>query len=337
MTAPDVADQFEPACAAIDLAHGSGLLYDAAAADRDPDAMRSSPVLPPLHALRAFEAVGRLLSFRRAGEELLITQSAVSHHIQTLEGTLGVRLFERKGRSIALTAAGAHYLDSISRAFALIAEGTRHIRPHAARRTLTVSLLPSFAANWLVSRLDAFRAAHPQIELVLDPTLNWANLAGGEADIAIRYGVGAWPGLRCELLTAERLMPVLSPELAARRPLAKPGDILGHTLLTSHRPTEWEAWARHAGLDLASARRLQLTDYNIVLQAALAGQGVAMGRSLLVADHLRRGGLVAPLPDVATSPGLGYWAVLPDSAKANPAATLFADWLRREIAGAGEA
>lgn len=297
--------------------------------------MRSSPVLPPLHALRAFEAVGRLLSFRRAGEELLITQSAVSHHVRTLEEALGTLLFERRGRSIALTTAGVRYLDCISQAFALVADGTREVRSHATRQVLTVSLLPSFAANWLVSRLDDFRAAYPQVELVLDPTLNQANLGAGEADIAIRYGVGEWPGLRCELLATERLMPVMSPELAARQPLAKPDDILAHTLLTSHRPTEWEAWSRHAAIDLAAARRLQLTDYNIVLQAALNGQGVAMGRSLLVADHLRRGALLAPLPGFATAPGLGYWAVLPGSGAGKPAATMFANWLRREIAEAG--
>ena len=305
--------------------------------DRNPDAMRSSPALPPLHALRAFEAVGRLLSFRRAGEELLITQSAVSHHIRTLEQSLGVPLFDRKGRSVALTAAGAHYLGKVAGAFALVAEGTRDIRSDAARQSLVVSLLPSFAANWLVARLDGFREMHPQIDLVLDPTLNWANLTGGEADIAIRYGVGPWPDLRCELLATERLMPVLSPELAARRPLARPADIPDHTLLASHRPTEWEAWARHVGLDIAASRQLQLTDYNIVLQAALAGQGVAMGRSLLVADHLRRGALVAPLPDFATAAGLGYWAVLPGSGGGKPAAAMFVSWLRQEIAEAGSA
>lgn len=296
--------------------------------------MRSSPVLPPLHALRAFEAVGRLLSFRRAGEELLITQSAVSHHVRALEEALGTSLFERRGRSIALTAAGARYLDSISQAFALVADGTRDIRSHAARQTLTVSLLPSFAANWLVPRLAGFRAAYPQIELILAPTLSQANIAAGEADIAVRYGVGPWPGLRCELLATERLTPVLSPELAAHQPLTGPGDLLGHTLLASHRPTEWEAWSQHAALDLAAARRLQLTDYNIVLQAALDGQGVAMGRSLLVAEHLRRGTLIGPFPGFATTPGLGYWAVLPSGATDKPAATMFVNWLRREIAEA---
>jgi len=299
--------------------------------------MRSSPVLPPLHALRAFEAVGRLLSFRRAGEELLITQSAVSHHVRTLEEALGTLLFERKGRSIALTAAGARYLDSISQAFILVADGTREVRSHATRQVLTVSLLPSFAANWLVSRLAGFRAAYPQIELVLDPTLNQANLAAGEADVAIRYGAGEWPGLRCELLATEHLLPVLSPELAARQPLAKPDDILGHTLLISHRPTEWEAWSRHAAIDLTSARRLQLTDYNIVLQAALSGQGVAMGRSLLIAEHIARGTLVAPLPGFATAPGLGYWAVLPSNGTDKPATTMFVNWLRRKIAEAESA
>lgn len=296
--------------------------------------MRSSADLPPLHALRAFEAVGRLLSFRRAGEELLITQSAVSHHIRALEQSLGVVLFVRKARGVALTAAGERYLDSVSRAFSLVAEGTRAVRADAPRQRLRVSLLPSFAANWLLPRLEAFRAANPQIELVLDPTLRRASLESGEADIAIRFGEGDWPGLRCELLATERLMPVMSPALAARNPLAAPEDIHGHTLLFSQRPTEWEVWARQMGIELATDRRLQLTDYNIVLQAAANGQGIAMGRGLLVADYLRRGVLVAPLPEPVTSPVLGYWLVLPRKADANAAATAFTEWLRREIAGA---
>lgn len=296
--------------------------------------MRSSADLPPLHALRAFEAVGRLLSFRRAGEELLITQSAVSHHIRALEQALGVVLFERKPRSVALTAAGERYLGSVSRAFSLVAEGTRAVRADAQCQRLRVSLLPSFAANWLLPRLDAFRTANPQIELVLDPTLRRASLESGEADIAIRFGEGDWPGSRCELLATERLMPVMSPALAARNPLAVPNDIHGHTLLFSQRPTEWEVWARQMGVELAADRRLQLTDYNIVLQAAVNGQGVAMGRGLLVADHLRRGVLVAPLPEPVTSPSLGYWLVRSRTADANAATAPFTEWLRQEIAGA---
>lgn len=153
----------------------------------------------------------------------------------------------------------------------------------------------------------------------------------GRADIAIRFGEGDWPGSRCELLAAERLMPVMSPELAVRSPLAAPEDIRGHTVLFSQRPTEWEIWAQQMRIELAADRRLQLTDYNIVLQAAANGQGVAMGRSLLVADYLRRGILVAPLPEPVTSASLGYWLVLPRKADANAAATAFAEWLRREI------
>lgn len=250
--------------------------------------MRPSTVLPPLLALRAFEAVGRLLSFRRAGEELQITQSAVSHHVRRLELTLGVRLFERHPRSIKLTSAGKRYLNTIAQAFALIGEGTVELTQTRARQQLRISLLPSFAANWLVPRLAQFRARHPMIDVELDPTLRLIELSAGEADLAIRYGDGRWPGVRSQLLTSEQLTPVLSPALAKNQPLTQPSHLLGHTLLLTKNPADWEIWSETIGLDLSRARSIQLTDYNIVIQAALDGQGVALGRRLLIEDRIQR-------------------------------------------------
>jgi LysR family glycine cleavage system transcriptional activator len=293
--------------------------------------MRSSAVLPPLQALRAFEAVGRLLSFRRAGEELLITQSAVSHHIRGLEEALGVRLFERRARTIALTPAGDRYLNVITQAFALIAEGTGELTQARARQRLRVSLLPSFAANWLVPRLAYFQARHPTIDIELDPTLRVIDLSAGEADLAIRYGGGRWLGARGELLMSEQLTPVLSPALAQRQPLEVPSQLLGHTLLLTKNPADWDIWSETMALDLSRAKSIQLTDYNIVLQAALDGQGVALGRRLLVEDRIRTGALVAPLATVVDSQRAGHWLVMPERRRLTPAARTFADWIKTEV------
>ena len=292
--------------------------------------MRASPALPPLHALRAFEAVGRLLSFRRAGEELLITQSAVSHHIRQLEEALGLRLFERKARSIALTTAGERYLEVVSRAFGVLAEGTADLSALRARQSLRVSLLPSFAANWLVPRLGRFRDAHPSVDVELDPTLRLVDLTAGEADIAIRYGDGRWPDARAELLIAERLTPVLSPALAQEHRLQDPAELLAMPLLLTKRPFDWDIWAAKAGVDLTAARTIQLTDYNIVLQAAIDGEGVALGRTVLIEDRLRAGLLVAPCPHVVISPRAGHWLLTPERRRPSPAVQAFVHWIGRE-------
>jgi LysR family glycine cleavage system transcriptional activator len=293
--------------------------------------------LPPLQALRAFEAVARLASFRRAGEELLITQSAVSHQIRELEQNLGTKLFIRKARGIELTPQGERYFDSVLRAFELIRSGTIDLRRHAKTDQVRVSLLPSFAANWLVPRLARFAEAHPEIDLVLDPTLRLADLSGDEADLAIRYGDGSWEGSENRLLMTERLTPVLSPQLLERGPrLAEPQDILNHTLLLPARPYDWEVWADANGIDLHGARTIKLSDYNVVLQAALDGQGIAIGRLLLIADRIRNGALVQPY-NVVSSPRAGHWLVSPKRLQPTAATTAFGQWLVSEaaIAAAG--
>lgn len=294
--------------------------------------MRASSALPPLHALRAFEAVGRLLSFRRAGEELLISQSAVSHHIRQLENYLGVRLFHRQPRSISLTREGAAYLAQISTAFAVIADSTRALHGRIGRARVKVSLLPSFAANWLVPRLKRFHARHPDIDIDLDPTLDLADLAGGEVDLAIRYGDGRWPRCEARLLMAERLTPVVSPTLLpADQGDWQVSDLYGQTALLSRNPVDWDIWAEAAGFNLGLMPAIQLTDYNIVLQAAVDGQGVAMGRLLLVQDRLRSGGLIAPFSDVILSDRAGHWLVTAQTRKPSPATETFVTWLCAEV------
>lgn len=297
--------------------------------------MRASRTMPPLHALRAFEAVGRLLSFRRAGEELFITQSAVSYHIAQLECALGLPLFLRSARRIELTPAGERYLQAVRSGFDAIAAGTAALRRRAGRTSVRVSLLPSFAANWLVPRLDRFSQAHPNIDLALDPTLRVVDVGAGEADIAIRYGEGEWPGVNSTLLMSERLSPIMSKALRERGPpVNKPRDVLAHTLLFTRNPVDWEVWAEAHGLNLADARTIQLTDYNIVLQAATEGHGIALGRLHMIADRIRDGTWVLPCRGSVESERAAHWLVQPRRRRASAATSAFVDWLIAESAAA---
>ncbi|MFM0327247.1 LysR substrate-binding domain-containing protein [Caballeronia glebae] len=273
--------------------------------------------LPPLMALRAFEAVARHLSFIRAAEELAVTQSAVSHQIQKLEQHLGVLLFVRRTRSIGLTPEGSEYYAKVRRALEWIADGTRQIRHVKARRApLKVSLLSSFATHWLVPRLATFSADNPDISLHLMPSIELANFGSGEADVAIRYGKGGWPNVRSSLLMSERLSPVCSPEyLAEHGPFARVIELREGPLLMSYAQHhfEWDAWRCHFGYDLTHVPTLMLHDYNIVLEAATAGQGIAMGRHRLIERRLATKALVEVVPDSRYEGTIGYWLVTPDA------------------------
>lgn len=298
--------------------------------------MRSTRSLPALVSLRAFEAAARRLSFTLAAQELFVTQSAVSHHIQRLEAELGVALFERRTRAVALTAAGQAYYKRVHAAFELLRQGTDEIRaPSPARHTLRIGLLASFATRWLAPRLPAFAASHPDIDLQLQPDIGLADVAGGEVDAAIRYGRGVWPGVRARLLMTERLSVVCAPGLLAGRKRPRvPADLLRHPLLASHakQPFEWDAWARRHGLDLGRAQTVRLHDYNIVVEAALAGQGLAMGRHRLIAAQMASGALVEALPGTALEdPRIGWWFVTPRGALSEPVQALH-DWLAQAAA-----
>ncbi|WP_207482905.1 transcriptional regulator GcvA [Arenibaculum pallidiluteum] len=294
---------------------------------------RTRRPLPSLPALRAFEAAARHRSFGRAAAELLVTQSAISHQIRKLEAELGVPLFTRRTRGVDLTEAGTRYLAVVAEAFDRIAGETARLRGPAPR-LLRVSLLASFAANWLVSRLPRFNALHQGITVILDPAIRPVDLAAEGIDLAVRYGRGGWEGVRSRRLMGERICPVCSPALLERGPpLREPRDVLGHPLLLSYsrEPLEWPAWSRSAGVDLSGAREVMLHDYNIVLQAALEGQGVAMGRRALLSERLRDGSLVEPFPGTAVTDATAYWILLP-AAGGTPEAEIFADWLAEEAA-----
>jgi LysR family glycine cleavage system transcriptional activator len=289
--------------------------------------MRSSAMLPPLQALRAFEAVARLKNFRRAGEELLITQSAVSHHIGGLERALGAKLFVRKARGIEVTIEGEQYFERIRHAFDVINSATSELRGSFGRERVRVSLLPSFAANWLVPRLHRFSALYPKIELVLDPTIRLADLTVAEADIAIRYGDAHRDGADSLLLLEEQLTPVASPSLLGKgQSSLSPSEILRHKLLFASPPYEWNIWANANNINLDSAVKIQLTDYNIVIQAATDGLGIALGRLSLIGERLLNGSLVQPLGSVVTSPRAGHWLSIPRRPAPGRAVKAFADW-----------
>ncbi|MBB1623690.1 transcriptional regulator GcvA [Achromobacter sp. UMC71] len=298
--------------------------------------MRSHRSLPALVSLRAFEAAARRLSFSLAGEELFVTQSAISHHIQRLESELGVALFERRTRAVALTPAGQAYYERVHAAFELLRQGTEALRaPAAARQVLKVGLLASFATRWLAPRLPDFAATHPDIDLQLLPDIGLADVAGGEVDVAIRYGRGTWPGVRARRLMTERLSVVCAPALIAgkRRPRTAQ-DLLRYPLLASHtqHPFEWDTWARRHALDLSHAQTVHLHDYNIVVEAALAGQGLAMGRHRMIAAQLASGALVEALPGTTLDDArIGWWFVSPRG-KANEAAQAFQAWLAQAAA-----
>ncbi|WGS52606.1 transcriptional regulator GcvA [Paraburkholderia sp. D15] len=293
--------------------------------------MRVSRPLPPLLSLRAFEAAARLLSFSHAANELFVTQSAISHQIQKLEADLGVALFERRTRAVELTAAGHRYYARVHEAFDLLRLGTHEIRaPSDERGSLSVGILASFATRWLAPRLQAFAAACPRIDLQLRPEIALADVSGGEVDVAIRYGLGGWRGVQAQRLMSERLSLVCAPSLVAGRKRArKPQDLLRYPLLTSYsrQSFEWDAWSRRFGLDLAQAQQVQLHDYNIVVEAALAGQGIAMGRHRLIARQLESGALIEALPGATLDDArIGWWFVAPKG-QLGAAATAFRDWL----------
>lgn len=292
--------------------------------------------LPALSGLEAFEAVARTRSFSRAAAALGLSPSAVSHRITALEQSLGVALFTRDGRGVALTEAGRALVGPAELAFASLREAVAAIRP-SPDAAITVSCSPSFAIRWLVPRLDRLRALHPDLDLRIAADDRLADLHTDAIDAAIRFGPGPYPGLAATRLTEERVLPVCSPALRDRAGLRAPADLARVTLLhdtaLAHHPARvgWRAWLAAAGatgVDPEAGPRF--SHLSLALEAALAGQGVALGRLTLVAEALASGALVAPFDRVLSS-GLSYWwLTLPETA-ARPPLQAMARWLAAEI------
>ncbi|MDX1609621.1 MAG: transcriptional regulator GcvA [Halofilum sp. (in: g-proteobacteria)] len=290
--------------------------------------------LPPMQALRAFEAAAQLLSFRHAAAQLHRTPSAVSHQIRGLERELGTALFHRDPRGLRLTEAGRDYLAAVHEALAGLTEATTRLQREHGEGPLTVSLFPSFAVRWLIPRLNAFRTEHPEVEIELVSSLREADFDGGAIDAAIRFGDGDWPGLRSDPLMVEERLPVCSPGLAAGPPpLRAPADLARCLLLhNGAHPGEWSAWLAECGVTGVAAARGPVFDAsNEVLAAAANGMGVALGRTPLVEADLAAGRLVAPFAERVRSPGR-YWFVAPEATAEGPALSALRTWLQAQLA-----
>ncbi len=289
--------------------------------------------LPPLNALKAFEAAARHESFTRAAEELFVTQGAVSHQVKALEGELGVKLFSREPQRLVITGAGRDYLVVIRDALDRIALGTEQLLERQSSGTLTVSTSPNFAAKWLVHRLGRFAEKHPEIDLRVSAALHHVDFAQEDVDVAVRHGDGVAPGLHVTRLCTEELFPVCSPDLMrGEQPLRSPADLSGRTLLHLDTRQDWSKWLDAAGVEQVDlSRGPVLNQASMVIDAAVAGQGIALARTALAAQDLISGRLVRPF-SLALPVSYAYWIVCPQATADLPKVTTFRDWLIAEAA-----
>lgn len=297
--------------------------------------------LPPLNALRAFEAAARHLNFSRAADELAVTPGAVSQQIQNLEDYVGAALFKRTPKGLLLTDAAQTALPALREAFDRLAEAASLLTAAVDGRRLTVSVAPSFAAKWLVPRLGLFEAAHPQVDVWLSADMEVVDFALGEIDLAIRYGAGRYPGLEVVKLMSETVIPVASPEYLQANPVHAPADLAKHVLLHDGSPDaddscpDWSMWlaARQIkGVD--GTRGPRFNQSSLVIEAAAAGRGVALAKRALAQADLDSGRLVAPIQD-ATAVDFAYFVVHPKAKGRLPQVKAFVSWITAQ-AGAHE-
>jgi LysR family glycine cleavage system transcriptional activator len=287
--------------------------------------------LPSLNGLRAFEAAARHLSFTQAASELNVTQTAISHQIRRLEEELGIRLFIRKNRALALTPQARDYLPGVRAAFNDLRLATDRLLRKDDDKVLTVSTLASLAAKWLLPRLTAFQEAHPGIDVRITTSTALVDFKNGDVDAAIRYGRGNWPGVRAEWLMADEGFPVCSPALlSGKKPLRTPEDLRDHVLLHTSNANydDWRLWLTAAGLTPDISKQPGIT-FDLILmtvQAAIDGIGVAMGRTSYVQDDIAKGRLVVPF-NIALPADAGFYLVSPEGAADPPKLKAFRQWL----------
>ena len=285
--------------------------------------------LPPLTALRAFEAAARHMSFTRAAEELHVTQAAVSYQVRQLERIVGVALFRRLHRNLILTDAARAYLPIVRQALDLLAKGTAQLKRPKFDGLLKVSASQSLTPRWLAHRIRRFSSDFPEYDIRIDATDALVDFAHSDIDLAIRYAQMIDPSLESVLLSTDRVFPVCSPKLASEsQPLQTPQDLSRHTLLHDEMTDiTWRNWLAAAGVDEVDADSAVLFSHSgLTVDAAIAGQGVALGRSLLVADDLRSGRLVRPF-DLALASSYAYFVVYPRTHADLPKIRSFRDWL----------
>ena len=287
--------------------------------------------LPPLNALKAFEAAGRHLSFTRAADKLFVTQAAVSHQIKALEEWLGVSLFRRQNRNLLLTDIGQAYLPPLSRAFNGIDTATQRLARQDQAGILNISVLGSFAAKWLVPRLGHFTDSHPDITVRILAEDSLVDFNQEDVDLAIRYSREPASNLHAERILTEEFFVVCSPDLpTGDTPLNSPEDLRHHTLLHDQMREDWQMWLEHAGVQVAPRRSVGFSHSNMVLDAAVDGLGVALGRSILVADDIAAGRLIKPF-DLSLRAEFAYFLVCPESHIQRRKVQVFPDWIFKRV------
>lgn len=288
--------------------------------------------LPPLNAVRAFEAAGRLGSFKQAAAELNVTQGAVSQHVRLLEAWLGAPLFERHNRRVVLTAAAKAYLEEIGPVLERLSQATaRYGVATTISRTLSVNAPATFTLRWLVPRLAKFRAEHIDVDVTVETSNEPLESLKEIYDVVIRGGPDTFYGYSMQPFLSEERLPVCSPALLRRLPLRMPDDLRQHTLLhTSSLPRLWPDWLARAQLSaLRPAAALTFDHFYLTLQAAIDGIGIAMGPTALVSDDLAAGRLVEPFAGPRL-PSRSYCTYVPDEKSTDAVIVLFRAWLERE-------
>ena len=281
----------------------------------------------PLNGLRAFEAAGRCLSFTKAAEELRVTPAAISHQIRALEERLGQELFVRRHKVLELSTAGRLLLPGLRDGFVALDRAVARLATLRTDSRLVVTCAPTLAARWLLPRLELFQSAHPEIEVHLMTSHRMVDLQDHAVDIALRYGVGPYPGLHAEPLLDDGMTPVCSPRLlAGEPPLRVPQDLARHTLLHDDswgylgNTPDWDMWLRAAGVEGVDAGRGPRFDI------AAMGRGVALTTRSLVADDLDGGRLVAPFDLTLAIDAKVFFVCLPEALD-RPAVAAFRDWV----------
>lgn len=287
--------------------------------------------IPPMQALRAFEAAARVGSLTHAAQALNLTHSAISHQIKALEADFGVRLIERAGRGIRLTDEGGRFATRVRAALADLADAVREVTARNHARQLRVSVLPSFAARWLLPRVGRFFVAHPDIDLDVSANNQLVDFRRDDIDIAIRHGLGNYPGLVSEYFLDDIYFPVCSPMLAGGQLPERPEDLSRHTLLRSEGEF-WKPWFEAAGLDWPEpSRGPMFNDSSHTLQAAIEGQGIALARSSLIGNDLHNGVLIQ-LFDITVPSDRKFFLVYPPKLADSPKLAPFRQWLFDEVA-----
>jgi len=294
--------------------------------------------LLPLNALRAFESAARNLNFSRAADELSVTPGAVSQQIRLLEDIVGGPLFKREAKGLQLTDLGRAAVPLLREGFERLMDASALLREPPRRRQVSISVAPSFASKWLMPRMDDFHAQHPDIEVWISADMEPVALGEGKVDLAIRYGPGDYPGHISERLLTETVLPVCAPGLmTSAHPIRVPADLIHHTLLQDmsndgdpSRP-DWAMWLKARRVRHPDPRRgSRFNQSAMLVEAALAGRGVALAKRTLAQADLASGRLVAPFPDGSEDVGFAYHVLLPRDRPASPSALAFIAWLKQQ-------